>query len=681
MNPDLLIPPSQGRITLDHDGDLTDTIEVIKKAYYKSIPQMQELSRKLKGSSLKQSAQNVYDFIYTNIRYKRDTEGMEEVRTAARSWADREEGVDCEDMSIFGAALLTNMGYAPVFNIIAQNNSPFYSHIFVSVGTHNHSSNSLVKGYVIDPVPPLVGFDSIANNISKNMRIQLLEGVQDLNGLGCANPKSDMMLGLGGWAKKDAVTKALINRQSELLRMSRANPLNGPAGKRYRNNINAELRKNRFAIVLNGTAERDFVVDILPYVKDITTRGEYIFKPDAPINAINEYLSNAISLGLLENDEDLDGLEFDDLNDLGRKKKEERQQRKAEKKEDKEEKKQQKQAKKQEKKQVKQEKKQQKEEKKTGLRTIFKKKSAQEKAENKAKKVQKKAERKAKGPLLKRAAAKVKKIVKTAAKGIVKFNPVTIAMRNGMLAAFSLNLFKLSSKLKSGYLTEAQARELNLNLDEWRKVVEDLRNTEKIFTGMGGESKNLRSAIIKGGKGFGILSGYDEDWQGDINGALAGLGVLPATAAPAAGIIAKIVAMLKRINFKKLIGAAKTVAPEIAAELLSDEAPEPGDVKADQEGFANQEEKAAFEDTMKAEVAEGGGDPSGDSRSAAGDSSNFTNVNTGDGGGEGSNSSNKSSSEGSESGGGSGSSPDNSQMWLIGGGMLALAAIAFIATR
>ena len=654
MNPDLLIPPSQGRITLDHDGDLTDTIEVIKKAYNKSIPQMQELSRKLKGNSLKESAQNVYDFIYKNIRYKRDTEGMEEVRTAARSWADRELGVDCEDMSIFAAALLVNMGYAPVFNIIAQNDSPFYSHIFVSVGTHNHTSNSLVKGYVIDPVPPLVGFDSLANNISKNMRIQLLEGVQDLNGLGHINPQSDMMLGLGGWAKKDAVTKALINRQSELLRMSRANPLNGLAGKQYRNNINAELRKNRFAILLNGTEERDFVVDILPYVKDISSKGEYIFKPDAPINAIDEYLSNAISLGLLESDEDLDGLEYDDLNELGKKKKEERKEKKAEKKE------------------KKQEKKQQKEQKKTGLRNVFKKKSAEEKKEKKANKAQKKADRKAKGPLLKRAGQKVKKIVKKVAKGIVKFNPATIAIRNGMLAAFRLNLFKLSSKLKSGYLTEAQARELKLDLEEWRKVVDDLRSTEKIFTGIGGESKNLRSAIIKGGKGFGILSGYDQEWHGDINGALAGLGVLPAVAAPSAGILAKIVSMLKRINFKKLIGSAKTVAPEIAAELLSNEAPSASDVKPEQEGFKDPSEKAAFEDSMNAEVAERGPEEKSTvtkSNSDSGDS------NSGDSGGGDNNTANKSSQES----GGSGSG--NSKTWLIGGGILALGAIIFIATR
>lgn len=662
-NFEMLIPPAQGRITLDRDGDLSDTIEVIKSAYRKSIPQMSALAGKLKRSSLESSARSVFEFMYQNIRYKRDTEGTEEVRTAARSWADREIGVDCEDLSIFAAALLTNMGYKPVFNIIAQNGNPYFSHIFVTVGDHPHPENSLVKGYVIDPVPPLTGFDELAKNISKNMRIQLLEGIEGLNGLGCPE-KPKTILGLGGYAPVDTVTRALMRRQSNLLKLSRQKGLSGPLTKAY----GKELRKNRLAIMLNGTPERDFVLDILPYVDDISRKGEYIFRGDAPLEAINEYLSNAIDLGLLEDDTDLDGLEFEDLNDdLGRKKKEERQQKKQERKEKKEEKK-------QERQQKKQEKKQQKEQQKTGLRKVFKKKTAEEKQQKKEKRAQKKADRKAKGPLLKRAGKTLKKIVKPLAKGIVRFNPVTIAARNGMLAAFRINLFKMSSKLKAGYLTEDQAKSLGLDMEEWRNTVNTLQDVEKIFVGIGGESKNLRNAIVKGGKGFGILSGYDVEFSGDIGHLLGELGVLPAEAAPAAGFIAKIVSLLKRINFRKLIGKAKNVAPEVAAELLSDEGNDVVDTtpSAEKQGFANEEEMTQFNESVeKTQVedapgrtdaeaaAEGGGPGSGSSGSSGRASRAETSESSDD-----------------TSGGSSGSGKQSWMLWGVAG-VVAVGAIAF----
>lgn len=139
---DSLVDTPQGGKTLMGYGFESATLNELNNAckYYK---QVEKLAQHLKGDSPLQSAFNVWYFLHENIIYNYDTEGQEEIRTPARSWADRLTGIDCDCLAVLTACLLFNMGYKPKFEIVGFNNNNCYSHIFV-----NHD------GLAIDRVLP-----------------------------------------------------------------------------------------------------------------------------------------------------------------------------------------------------------------------------------------------------------------------------------------------------------------------------------------------------------------------------------------------------------------------------------------------------------------------------------------------------------------------------------------------
>src|ERR1035437_7021544 len=112
---------------------------------------------------------------------------------------------------------------------------------------------------------------------------------------------------------------------------------------------------------------------------------------------------------------------------------------------------------------------------------------------------------------------------------MVRFNPLTIAARNGFLLAMKLNLKKMASRLKWAYATKEAAAAKKVSADDWTKAKNSLTKIEKLFVDkLQGKSDKLKSAILKGKAGG--LNGTDEEFT------LTGLGVLPAAAALAAAI-------------------------------------------------------------------------------------------------------------------------------------------------
>lgn len=142
---DALISSSDGAKTLVGFGFNKTTLDELKEAckYYK---QVEKLAAHLKADSEAQSAFNVWHWLHTNINYNYDKAGEEEIRTPARSWADRKSGVDCDCLAVFTACLFICMGYRPKFEIVAFHNSPQYSHIFVNL-----------NGLAVDRVLPVFG--------------------------------------------------------------------------------------------------------------------------------------------------------------------------------------------------------------------------------------------------------------------------------------------------------------------------------------------------------------------------------------------------------------------------------------------------------------------------------------------------------------------------------------------
>lgn len=165
-----LIDTADGRKTLKGYGFDRATLDELINAC-KHYPQVARLADHLKdpaGDPL-QSAFNVWHWLHTNIRYAYDTPGEEEIRTPARVWADRESGVDCDCLAVMTACLLLNMGLNPKFEIVAFNNEPTFSHIYVNL-----------DGAAIDRVLPV--FLARPDHITKTQIMDI--PVYQLSGIG-----------------------------------------------------------------------------------------------------------------------------------------------------------------------------------------------------------------------------------------------------------------------------------------------------------------------------------------------------------------------------------------------------------------------------------------------------------------------------------------------------------------
>lgn len=127
-----LIEPATGEKKLVGYGFEAATLDQLKNAC-KNYKQVAKLAAHLKGDTELQSAFNVWHWLHTNIKYNYDAPGQEEIRTPARTFADRESGVDCDCLAVFAACLLGAMGYKPRFEIVAFGNSPKFSHIYVNL--------------------------------------------------------------------------------------------------------------------------------------------------------------------------------------------------------------------------------------------------------------------------------------------------------------------------------------------------------------------------------------------------------------------------------------------------------------------------------------------------------------------------------------------------------------------
>lgn len=214
--------------------DLDATIKHIQAVIRKYRYQVADLAEHLKGDTLEQSLYNIWHFIETNIKYRFDTVGLEEIRTPARTWADRFEGVDCEDYSIFGASLVLNMGYKPTLEVVAFEGSPAYKHIFFTVA-----------GFVIDNV--LNEFNKRPNNISRTMEIQLLGSVNQFNQLTTLY--------------NDLVVRA-----------------NNAGGQELRE-LHREIRKVAFLMEFAGYSDYPVIARLMPYVEDVRN-GTPVFRRD-----------------------------------------------------------------------------------------------------------------------------------------------------------------------------------------------------------------------------------------------------------------------------------------------------------------------------------------------------------------------------------------------------------------
>lgn len=125
--------PNMKTAVIKKDADLDDTLHKIKSILQQSYSQTREIAKILKGKDVKDTLRNIWNFVYQHIQYRLDDDGTEQLRTPARTWADRQRGVDCDDYSIFISTILLNLGIPHSLRLAEYKSKGFFQHIYLIV--------------------------------------------------------------------------------------------------------------------------------------------------------------------------------------------------------------------------------------------------------------------------------------------------------------------------------------------------------------------------------------------------------------------------------------------------------------------------------------------------------------------------------------------------------------------
>lgn len=160
--------PNGKEVELIADGDVYETLDLMKNIVNQTLDQTKAISQVLKGKSVKETCENIWNFLYNHVQYTKDNPSREQLRTPIRTWKDRLKGVDCDCYSIFISSVLSNLGIAHNFRMAAYKED--FQHVYV-----------VASGYVIDPVVDKFNYEvPYSKKHDHKMKITTLSGPSSL---------------------------------------------------------------------------------------------------------------------------------------------------------------------------------------------------------------------------------------------------------------------------------------------------------------------------------------------------------------------------------------------------------------------------------------------------------------------------------------------------------------------
>jgi len=120
---DKVIRP-EGKARLHH------TINLINQVVRDTKGDTALLAKTLKGKTLEDTCENIWNFVYHHIQYARDKAGVEQVRRPSRTWADRKKGVDCDCYTVFISSILSNLNIPHKVRITKYGGKSHFQHIY-----------------------------------------------------------------------------------------------------------------------------------------------------------------------------------------------------------------------------------------------------------------------------------------------------------------------------------------------------------------------------------------------------------------------------------------------------------------------------------------------------------------------------------------------------------------------
>jgi hypothetical protein len=465
----------------NEDGDVNDTLKLIERVVWTYIDDTKKVAQLLKQPTTEATLNAIWEFLYHNIQYHLDKPGLEELRRPARAWHDRISGIDCDCFSIFVSSILTNLGIPHKFRI-TRYSQDHWQHI-----------------YVIVPKPKNIGFWTIDAVLSKfnyekpysnkmdytmnlsGINIAVLSGTEDISPAIKDNGQIVMNSMQLAAANNVALHAAVFGVDLQGLGiLAGEDELLGNAD-------DAELEAGLYRYLIatrHAIAENPVTAYVSGYnhqeiVKMLDYAIQYWFTDKRDV-ALGQLMANEAMIDQINGFGNLSGIIADDElygdDDIL-----------------------------------------------TGDEdgSLGKTKSGKPKKKKKG--------------FFKKVGEGLKKV----GKGLMRFNPATIAARNGFLLALKMNIGKMSTRMKWGYATPEQAKAKGISATTVAKAKKAITKVENLFTKLGGKPGNLRKAILAGKKG-------------KLNG-LGQLGIIPVAAAIAAAtpVITAVIKILKDAGLTK----------------------------------------------------------------------------------------------------------------------------------
>ncbi|MCT4643885.1 MAG: hypothetical protein N4A74_02780 [Carboxylicivirga sp.] len=524
-----LIKRASGTDVFVKNGNVIETVESCIDIIAEHFIEVEELAQMLKSDNLKETCRNIFDFSFKYLQYHKDAEGTEQLRTPARSWLDgqinfkqkykRSAGIDCDDYSIFVGSILRCLNIPFKLRITKYDGKQNFQHIYVFVPTIGDSEDEII----IDPV--LSKFDyqkpySFEKSDFNMSPLQMVGGIQGVDGLTGSTSLGLPIYALSGIDLAGGTTphKDDMELMAIISGVDFEDAING-LGSAEDATFRYLIRTRDFLLRNQGNKSKmahiqnpdQFIAMLDQAIKFWNTPQR-----DKVLEKLSDIEDKLAKNGLIKYDVDaIEGLaELDDfdaeIDGLSGQR---------------------------------------------GLGGFFKS----------LKRIGKKIK---KG--IKKGVKAVGKAAKKVAKAIVRFNPLSIAIRSGLLAALRLNMFGIAKKLQYAYLPDNMASKYNIDAKKLKSLKKRHRRVLKVFKGLQGRTKNLRKAILKGAKQKSkdfTLKGIDGVIAGlqglEALGELGELGQMGAIATgasvgAASGVLAKIKSWLKPVAniFKKLRGKA-----------------------------------------------------------------------------------------------------------------------------
>lgn len=129
------------------NASVEDTLKLIQETVPQTLWHTEKIARKLRGRTLNETCSNIWHFVYGHIQYKRDEDGVEQIRSPRRTWWERKTGVDCDCYTEFILSILLNLRIASIARITKYPKKPpevpTWQHIYVIVPKDGRTDESL----------------------------------------------------------------------------------------------------------------------------------------------------------------------------------------------------------------------------------------------------------------------------------------------------------------------------------------------------------------------------------------------------------------------------------------------------------------------------------------------------------------------------------------------------------